>query len=224
MGSKLVAGLVVATTTAGTAMVGIVPAQAEDGLDYGGYVKFEREVARDVDAYWSRVVEARDLDYPSPGLVLAGRGRFTASGCGAKVGDPSVRHPDASPAFECPLDDTVYLSSGWTYRELYERFGDFGAAVAIAHEWAHHVQPVLGVKAPTTMRLELQADCWAGVWGRDADARGLVEAGDLAEATRTLFALGDYEYKAPDHHGTPAQRRAAFTRGFRAGDPDRCAA
>jgi predicted metalloprotease len=216
--------MIVAVLVLAAASWGAVPAHAEDGLDYGGYVTFERTVAHDVDAYWARVVEARDRDYPSPGLVLAGRGRFTASGCGAQVGDPTERHPNASPAFECPLDDTVYLSSGWTYRELYQRFGDFGAAIAIAHEWAHHVQMVLGVKAPTTMRLELQADCWAGVWGHDADARGLVEAGDLTEATRTLYALGDYEYKAPDHHGTPAQRRAAFTQGFQAGDPDRCAA
>jgi predicted metalloprotease len=117
----------------------------------------------------------------------------------------------------------VYLSSAWTYRELYEKFGDFAAAVAIAHEWAHHTQLLVGTTAATTMKLELQADCWAGVWGRDADDRQLVEAGDLDEAARALYALGDYEYDAPDHHGTPAQRRAAFRRGYRAGDPDHCA-
>jgi predicted metalloprotease len=218
--SRIAAGLVLA---AAAVVSGPLPAQAEDGLDYNGYVTFEQGVATDVDAYWARLAEARHVAYDSPGLVLADRGTYPASACGAAVGDPAPGGPqDVSPAFECPRDDTVYLSSGWTFRELYQRFGDFGAAVAIAHEWAHHAQLLLGTKARTTMRLELQADCWAGTWGRDADDRGLLEAGDLTEGTRALYALGDYEYDAPDHHGTPAQREASFRRGFRSGDPDRC--
>jgi predicted metalloprotease len=218
---KLVAGLVLAGTTVVAGLTGVAPAHAEDGLDYAGYVRFERAVASDVDAYWARRVGE---DYQSPRLVLAAKGHYAESACGAPAGDPDAEHADASPAFECPRDDTVYLSSAWTYRELYEKFGDFAAAVAIAHEWAHHAQLLIGSAAKSTMQLELQADCWAGVWGRDADGRGLVEAGDLDEAARALYAMGDYEYTAPDHHGTPAQRRAAFKRGYAAGDPGGCPA
>lgn len=216
---KLLAGLVLAGTTATTWLTGGTSAGAEDGLDYAEYVHFERAVAHDVDEFWAR---EEGEDYQSPRFVLAGRGRYAASACGADAGDPDGTRTGVSPAFECPRDDTVYVSSAWTYRELYARFGDFAAAVAIAHEWAHHVQLLTGTEARTTMRLELQADCWAGVWGRDADRRGLVEAGDLDEAARALYAMGDYEYRAPDHHGTPAQRRAAFKRGYAAGNPEAC--
>ncbi|HVE24868.1 MAG TPA: neutral zinc metallopeptidase, partial [Sporichthya sp.] len=184
---RSVTAAVALTVLAGTTVAGAAPARAEDGLDYAGYVTFERAVAADVDAYWARVVRAGGGNYDSARLVLAGRGQYATSACGAAAGDPDhSRRADVSPAFECPRDDSVYLSSAWTFRELYERFGDFAAAVAIAHEWAHHVQQVVGTDARTTMRLELQADCWAGVWGRDADQRRLVEAGDLDEAAAAL--------------------------------------
>jgi predicted metalloprotease len=136
----------------------------------------------------------------------------------ADAGDAEV-----SPAFFCPRDDTVYMSAGWIYRVLYRQFGDLAAAVAVAHEWAHHVQLLRKLHPPTVMYAELQADCWAGVWVHDAGERGLLEPGDLAGAGDALAALGDYAYRSPDHHGTPRQRERELGVGYRTGDVNTCA-
>ena len=82
---KLVAGLVLAGTTVAAGLTGAGPAHAEDGLDYAEYVHFERAVAHDVDEFWAR---AEGEDYQSPRFVLAARGRFVPSACGADAGDP----------------------------------------------------------------------------------------------------------------------------------------
>jgi predicted metalloprotease len=151
--------------------------------------------------------------------------------------------------FYCPRDRKVYLDLGF-FRELEERFGapgDFAQAYVIAHEVGHHVQNLLGVEAQVraarrgageregnalSVRLELQADCLAGVWAHHADrARRVLEAGDVAEALGAASAIGDDRLQrrsrgrvVPDSftHGSSAQRVRWFRRGLDDGDVAGC--
>lgn len=198
-------------------------AQAEDGLDFAHFVAFERSVADDVDGFWAAWSQDHAAPYRAPRLVLAPAGQSRDSGCGVAAGDPADgADGSVSPAFYCPKDDTVYLAAGWLYREIYHRFGDLAAAVVVAHEWAHHVQALKEVDAPTVMVAELQADCWAGVWVHDADERDLLDPGDLRGAGQAMYALGDYAYRSPGHHGTPRQRQRQLNVGYRGGEPSQC--
>jgi len=198
-------------------------ARAEDGLDYAHFVAFEQAVADDVDAFWTTWSRDHSAVYRSATLVLVPKAETHRSACGVSAADPpDAGDAEVSPAFFCPRDDTVYLSAGWIYREIYRRFGDLAAAVAVAHEWAHHVQFLQKLHPPTVMFAELQADCWAGVWVHDAGQRGLLDPGDLQGAGRALYALGDYAYRAPDHHGTPRQRERELGVGYRTGDASTC--
>jgi predicted metalloprotease len=157
----------------------------------------------------------------------------------------------ATGPFYCPRDQKVYLDLGF-FRELSERFGapgDFAQAYVIAHEFGHHVQNLLGLTARAqqdprpgaaspSVALELQADCFAGIWGHSASRQGRFEAGrvelepgDAAEALQAAASIGDDRLQrmsggrvAPDRftHGTSAQRMDWFRRGFDSGDPRRC--
>jgi predicted metalloprotease len=151
--------------------------------------------------------------------------------------------------FYCPEDHRVYIDLSF-YEDLKNRFrapGDFAQAYVIAHEVGHHVQNLLGItekvqgamqrssKAEAnrmSVRLELQADCLAGVWGYHADkSRHILEAGDLEEAMRAASAIGDDRIMKqtrgtviPDAftHGTSEQRVRWFRRGFETGDMNQC--
>ena len=216
-------GLVGAMVVAALLGTPMRAARAEDGLDYAHFVAFEQAVAHDVDAFWTSWSREHSAAYRSADLVLVPKAETHRSACGASAADPAdAGDAEVSPAFFCPRDDTVYLSAGWIYREIYRRFGDLAAAVAVAHEWAHHVQTLQKLHPPSVMFAELQADCWAGVWVRDAGERGLLDPGDLAGAGRALYALGDYAYRAPDHHGTPRQRERELGVGYRTGDVNSC--
>jgi predicted metalloprotease len=151
--------------------------------------------------------------------------------------------------FYCPTDQTVYIDLGF-YRELRERFrapGDFAQAYVIAHEVGHHVQNLLGVSEKVqafqrqagpreanalSVRLELQADCLAGVWAKQADRmHDLLEQGDVEEGLRAASAIGDDTLQrqaggqvVPDSftHGSSAERVRWFRRGLETGDTDAC--
>ncbi|MBK9518867.1 MAG: neutral zinc metallopeptidase [Anaeromyxobacter sp.] len=149
--------------------------------------------------------------------------------------------------FYCPADQRVYLDLGF-YRELGTRFGapgEFAQAYVIAHEVGHHVQHLLGIddkvreaqrrrpqdRNALSVRLELQADCLAGVWGHAARARGLLDPGDLESGLGAAAAIGDDRLQqqagrrvAPESftHGSSAERTRWFRRGFEGGDPDAC--
>jgi len=151
--------------------------------------------------------------------------------------------------FYCPRDQDVYIDLAF-YRELKDRFGapgDFAQAYVIAHEVGHHVQNLLGLsdkvhnaqlradKATAnglSVRLELQADCYAGVWGHHAQrARNILEQGDLEEALNAAAAIGDDKiqkasrgYVVPESftHGSSAQRQQWFKRGFDSGQLESC--
>jgi predicted metalloprotease len=157
----------------------------------------------------------------------------------------------ATGPFYCPADRKVYLDLGF-FRELHERFGapgDFAQAYVLTHELGHHVQTLVGTEAQVrqlqaerpdrrnelSVRMELQADCYAGVWGRYAAepgraAQGKVELerGDLEEGLNAAAAIGDDRLTggrvAPDRftHGTSAQRVSWFRRGLESGDPRTC--
>jgi predicted metalloprotease len=208
-----------------TAVLAAAPmpaAQAQDGLAYRQFATFEQSVAGDVNSFWARWSRKHGVRYDSGRLAIVPAGRYRISACGKRVADPVDMTANASPAFYCPRDDTVYLSGGWLYREIYRRYGDLAAAVAVAHEWAHHVQQVRGKHPRTVMRAELQADCWAGVWAHDAKGRGRLQSGDMAGAGQALYSMGDYNYNSPTHHGTPAQRERELRIGYRNGNPAQC--
>jgi predicted metalloprotease len=149
--------------------------------------------------------------------------------------------------FYCPLDERVYLDLGF-YDELQNRFGapgDFAQAYVVAHELGHHVQHVLGADSrirqaqaanpnqanELSVRLELQADCYAGVWAASTDQRHMMQTGDLEEAMKAASAVGDDRIQQRTTgsvnvdsftHGSAAQRAEWFSRGLKSGEPGSC--
>jgi uncharacterized protein len=186
---------------------------------------------------WSELFSREGQQYQLAKLVLF-RDR-TQSGCG--VGQAAMG------PFYCPADQRVYIDLGF-YEELRKRFGapgDFAQAYVIAHEVGHHVQHLLGterkVRAASEreqagangllVRLELQADCYAGMWAHGTQRRDLLEAGDLEEAMRAANVIGDDALQKqatgvvrPESftHGSSAQRARWFKRGFENGRPGDC--
>jgi predicted metalloprotease len=198
---------------------------------------FLRFVVDDIQGFWAHEFQRTGLTY-RPADVVVFR-RAVRSGCGIAS--------SATGPFYCSLDETVYLDPGF-FRELAVVFrapGDFAEAYVLAHELGHHVQHLTGISDEVqvamqrdpasanalSIRLELQADCLAGVWGRSTYERGLLERGDLDEAIRAAAAVGDDRIQRrttgriqPETwtHGSSVQRRTWYRRGFDAGDPDAC--
>ncbi|MDP9364960.1 MAG: neutral zinc metallopeptidase [Chloroflexota bacterium] len=172
-------------------------------------------VTADLDDFWKDVFSAESVRYGSPTVVPFGQPVDTA--CGAV--DASI-----GPAY-CPLDRTIYLEQGFLIGAEFE-IGDFAAAFVVAHEWGHHVQHLRGFErseAPDefgelySIELELMADCYAGVWTRDADTRGILDPGDVEEAILLALQLGDLPGTSPHDptaHGTNPQRVKAFLDGY----------
>ncbi len=199
---------------------------------------FVRTVLAETEDTWSGIFKAAGATYKEPKLVLfSGR---VSSACGLASA--------ASGPFYCPNDNKVYLDTDF-FRELKQRFGasgDFAEAYVIAHEVGHHVQNLIGVLpkfnqlrqqlSPVeanqlSVKVELQADCFAGVWGRFTEQKGILEAGDLEEALNAAQQIGDdtlqkrtQGYVVPEsfNHGTSAQRMKWFKRGFDSGDINAC--
>ena len=156
----------------------------------------------------------------------------TQSGCGGAAAEMGP--------FYCPSDEKVYIDLGF-YRELSQRFGapgEFAQAYVIAHEMGHHVQKLLGISArvprgdnAASVRLELQADCFAGIWGHSAAQRNLLDPGDAEQGLRAAAAVGDDRLQkmagrrvSPDSftHGSSADRSRWFRRGLQSGQIDAC--
>jgi len=217
--------------------VGTAPTpQGETGLQGGAedeMGEFVATVLADTEDTWSAIFQQAGEDYPEPTLTLF-RGAID-SGCGYAS--------SASGPFYCPRDQNLYIDLQF-YQELRERFGapgDFAQAYVLAHEVGHHVQNVLGTLSQVgggqageeglSVRTELQADCYAGIWAHHTDRQGLLEPGDIQEALTAAEAIGDdtlqrqtQGYVVPDSftHGSSEQRQEWFMRGYESGSLDSC--
>lgn len=196
-------------------------------------VDFVSFVLDDLQATWTRLLPG----YRDAKLVLFRDA--TRSGCG-------VGQREMGP-FYCPADQKVYVDLSF-YDDLQSRFGapgDFAQAYVLAHEIGHHVQALTGIEERVrsqqrsrpdsqnelSVRMELQADCLAGVWGHQASQRGILEAGDIEEGLRAAAAIGDDRIQKmsgrgvqPESftHGSSAQRKEWLERGLASGNPDDC--
>jgi uncharacterized protein len=198
--------------------------------------RFSCQILASTEDTWAQIFAASGQRYQPPGLIFyGGRGQ---SGCGAAQ--------SAMGPFYCPSDNRIYLDTSF-FRELSQRFGaagDFAQAYVIAHEVGHHIQGLTGTleqasaqqaRLPAAqgnavqVRVELQADCYAGVWA--AQNRNRLEPGDIEEGMRAANAIGDDTLQraaqgvvVPESftHGTSAQRMAWLRRGLESGDPAVC--
>lgn len=200
-------------------------------------VQFVSFVLDDAQETWTRIFQAAGESYPEAGLVLFREGVQSACGSASSAVGP----------FYCPGDRKVYIDLGF-FAELDRRFGapgDFAQAYVLAHEIGHHIQTVTGTEGrmrqaqqrnpsqanELSVRLELQADCLAGIWGHHAAQRGMLEPGDVEEGLGAAAAIGDDRLQRmgggrvnPESftHGTSAQRVEWFRRGLQSGRIESC--
>lgn len=200
-------------------------------------VQFVTFVLNDTQATWTKILPSEGALYHHARLVLFRNS--IASGCG--------NAQSASGPFYCPEDEKVYIDLGF-FDELKRRFGapgEFAQAYVLAHEIGHHVQKLLGIesKARTaqqrdpqsakaiSVRIELQADCFAGIWAHSTEERHLLDAGDVDSALKAAAAVGDdrLQRMSSGHvnpetftHGSSAQRTEWFQRGFKGGTVESC--
>ncbi len=213
------------------------PMTAADSAAEEPEVQFISVVLDDVQNTWAKVLPQYGGRFHPARLVLFRNS--TDSGCGPAQ--------SAMGPFYCPLDERVYLDLGF-FDELKQRFGasgEFAQAYVLAHELGHHVQRLLGTDArirqaqesnpsaanELSVRLELQADCYAGVWAHSTDQRQILEQGDVDDALNAASAVGDDRIQKRTTgrvnvdsftHGSAAQRSQWFKRGFESGDPRNC--
>jgi uncharacterized protein len=201
--------------------------------------QFASVVLKDTEVTWSEIFERRGSSYQKPTMVLFSRAVRSACGTASSAVGP----------FYCPADRKVYLDVSF-FAELNRKLGapgDFAAAYVIAHEVGHHVQQLLGVSGQVeqrrrrgseaeanqlSVRLELQADCLAGVWGYYANKeRQIIEPGDFEEGLRAAGAIGDDRlqemgqgYVQPESwtHGSSEQRQTWLRQGLTSGDLATC--
>jgi len=213
------------------------PMTAEDSAREEKEVRFVSYVLDDTEKTWTNILAQGNEQYVPPKLVLFRNS--TESGCGFAQ--------SAMGPFYCPVDQKVYIDLGF-YDELRTRFGasgDFAQAYVLAHEVGHHIQHLAGTDARVrqaqgsspgdanelSVRLELQADCYAGVWANGTQQKGMLEAGDVEEAMNAASAVGDDRIQQQSGqrvnvdaftHGSAAQRAEWFGKGFQSGDIRSC--
>ncbi len=201
--------------------------------------RFVSKVLASTEDTWEQVFSQGNARYQAPKLVLFSDATPTACGTGQAAMGP----------FYCPVDQKVYIDLSF-YRDLKERFkapGEFAQAYVIAHEVGHHVQNLLGISDKVrqaqqgagktqanalSVRLELQADCFAGVWGHRADAaHNIIEPGEITQALNAASAIGDDRLQRQSQgrivpesftHGSSEQRMRWFKRGMDSGDLRQC--
>jgi predicted metalloprotease len=199
---------------------------------------FLTSVFHDQQALWSREFDAAGIEYAPARLTIFVDEVHSACGTqSASVGP-----------FYCPADHGVYLDTRFfdaLGQSVGVRLGAFARAYVVAHEMGHHVQVLLGITGRVraadqqdpagtnarSVRLELQADCFAGIWGHSTQQRDILEQGDVEEALNAASAVGDDRIQKQSTgavnpetwtHGSAAQRASWFRRGFESGDIDRC--
>jgi predicted metalloprotease len=235
-----------------SALTGQNPLDLIGGSDQSGYsepgpaaepatdpqTRFMRVVLKDTEDTWTSVFRSNGSTYEPPVLVLFAGATNTACGLGQSAMGP----------FYCPSDHKVYLDTTF-FEELDQRFGapgDFAQAYVVAHEVGHHVQNLLGLSDRVhqtrqrvsegegnqlSVRLELQADCYAGVWGHYAAQHDLLDPGDAEEGLRAAASIGDDRLQrqaqgrvVPESftHGSSEQRMSWLRRGLESGQIDSC--
>ena len=194
--------------------------------------EFAKFVSKDSQDLWAQIFERSGKEYPRAPVVIFSTA--TVSGCGQASSQTGP--------FYCPADNKVYLDLSF-FQVLSQRFGapgDFAAAYVIAHEVGHHVQTVLGIERGVRekqqedpgnanrylVQLELQADCFAGVWAQSTYERGLLQPGDLKEGLDAAAAVGDDRLGARSReqwtHGSSELRETWFRTGFDSGSANDC--
>lgn len=225
----------------GTTSTGSYPQQSQQvgsGAPANDQMRsFVSTVLADTEDTWKTILpQQAGAQYRNPTLTLFTRA--IQSGCG-------VASSSTGP-FYCPNDENVYIDLNF-YTELKQRFGasgDFAQAYVLAHEVGHHVQKILGIldraqarqsgqvgAGGLSVRTELQADCFAGIWANHTKSEGILEQGDIDEALNAAAAVGDdtiqertQGYAVPESftHGTAEQRKRWFMSGFQSGRLDSC--
>ena len=213
------------------------PMQATPATDK--QTRMVKTVLADTEDVWTKLFAERGGTYAKPKMVVYSGATQTACGTGQAASGP----------FYCPADQDVYIDLSF-YTLMQEQFGvsgEFAQAYVIAHEIGHHVQKQLGISDKVhaardnssereanamSVRLELQADCFAGVWAFHANqARGILEGGDVEAALKAATAIGDDALQKksqgrviPDSftHGTSEQRARWFSKGLKSGQVDDC--
>ncbi len=197
-------------------------------------VDFVSVVLAETEDTWGRYFAAQSAQYPQPSMIIFSGG--TDSGCGFAQ--------SAVGPFYCPVDQNLYIDLDFFY-DLKTRHGapgDFAQAYVIAHEVGHHIENVLGVLERaqgqntagangSSVRIELMADCLAGVWAADVSSKGLIEEGDIEEALNAASQIGDdtLQQQAQGHvvpdsftHGSSTQRYEWFKKGYDNGQLESC--
>lgn len=200
--------------------------------------KFSSVVLRETEKVWHSYFQKHNATYQPPRMVIYNGATSTACGTGNASAGP----------FYCPNDQTLYIDLSFynTMKNELGASGDAAFAYVLAHEVGHHVQTITGTiqkvrqaqarsskvqSNALSVRLELQADCYAGVWGHYAQKDGLFEAGDIEEAYQAAESVGDdhLQHRAQGYtvphtytHGTSAQRKSWFDRGLQTGNIDAC--
>ena len=211
------------------------PREAPKGAPTDEMGLFVSRVLGSTEDVWGHIFKQSQLQYRPPTLVLYDGQVRSACGMGQAAMGP----------FYCPGDEKLYIDLAF-FRDLQTRFrapGDFAQAYVIAHEVAHHVQKLTGTfqkmetargrskaeQNQTSVRMELQADCYAGVWGYHAGTLNQLESGDIAEALNAATAIGDDQKQSQGRvipesftHGSSEQRVRWFQRGLQSGRPNDC--
>jgi predicted metalloprotease len=215
---------------------GVLPGTDDARADTGpppSMVQFLTDVTTDVDEYWTTMFAEAGLPEPRVSYQWIPTGSVASGACG-EAGDTAAAY--------CSGDDTISISEKFA-TDIYDgaldrslpgssqgfgrTMGDFAVAYIVAHEYGHQIQDELGLferyggQVPTSA-FELQADCYAGTWAKSVADANRLEDGDVEEALNAALAVGDFDAGNPGHHGTPEERREAWTRGFDAGDPSAC--
>jgi predicted metalloprotease len=191
-------------------------------------------VLDDAQTFWQKDFAARGREYRHAKLVLFTNATDTACGYGSSATGP----------FYCPSDEHVYIDLGFfdTLQQKLGAKGEFARAYVVAHELGHHVQDLLGIEkraqsgvmkgaSGNSVRLELQADCYAGIWAHSAQSRSLLETGDIESAINATSRIGDDVLQREETgrvrpesftHGTAEERERWLKRGFDTGDLNQC--